>query len=424
MSYAKKILDNGIRVIVSPMPGTRTITLLVLVGTGSKYETKKINGISHFLEHLFFKGTKHRPKAGEVNKALDRLGAEHNAFTSKEVTGYWVKAADKHFKDALDIVSDILLEPLFKKEEMERERGVILQEISMYEDMPQRKVLDLWDDVLYGDQPAGWDVAGTKETVNSIKRSDVLAYRNSQYVGSNTVVVIAGNVDRDIAFNGAKEAFEKMPRGKPRQKSAVSEKQNTPLVKIRYKDSDQTHLVLGVRSYNMFDERRFPLNLLSVMLGGNMSSRLFMEIRERLGLAYYIGASTQQYTDSGYLFARAGIPHGSLTLVARKITGIMSDFRKRGITKKELSFAKDFLRGSMALSLESSDEVAMFYGEQELFYQKILELDDIWKKIEKIKEDDILKIAKDVFRPTKIALTAIGPHKKQEELLEKILSKI
>ena len=424
MAYVKKILDNGIRVVVSPMPGTKTITLLVLVGAGSKYETKNLNGISHFLEHLFFKGTKNRPKAGEINKALDRMGAEHNAFTSKEVTGYWVKAADKYFKNALDIVSDILLEPLFKKEEMERERGVILQEISMYEDLPQKKVLDLWDDVLYGDQPAGWDIAGTKETVNFIKRSDVLNYKNNQYVGSNIVIVVAGNIDKNKAFSGIEKAFKKMPKGKHRQKPAVSEKQDAPLVKIKYKDSDQTHLVLGVRSYNMFDERRYPLNLLGVMLGGNMSSRLFMEIRERLGLAYYIGASAQQYTDSGYLFARAGIPHGSLTLAARKIVAIMGDFRKKGVSKKELDFAKDFLRGSMALSLESSDEVAMFYGEQELFHQKILELKDIWGKIEKIKESDIFKASKDIFNPAKIALTAIGPHKDQEELLRKILNNI
>ena len=173
------------------MSGTEAMTLLVLVGTGSKYETKNINGISHFLEHLFFKGTKHRPNAGDVHQELDRLGSEHNAFTSQELTGYWVKAAGKHFDTALDIVSDILLEPLFKADEIEKERGVILQEISMYEDMPQRKIFTIWEDLLYGDQPAGWAIAGPPETIRKIKTREILDNKNKQDVASNALVIAA-----------------------------------------------------------------------------------------------------------------------------------------------------------------------------------------------------------------------------------------
>ena len=405
------------------MSGTEAMTLLVLIGTGSKYETKNINGISHFLEHLFFKGTKHRPKPGEVNRALDGLGSEHNAFTSKEVTGYWVKAAGKHFNGALDIVSDILLEPLFKADEIERERGVIIQEISMYEDMPQRKIGDIWETLLYGDQPAGWDIAGTKTIINRIKRSQILDYKEKQYVASNAMVVAAGNIDAKDAEKKIIKAFSSFKHGKAFDKKPIKEIQKTPGVHFMFKETDQTHLVLGFRGYDMFDDRRYALGLLGVILGGNMSSRFFMEIREKLGLAYYVRASAQHYTDSGYLAGSAGIPHEELGRVVKLMIKILKDVRTRGVSESEIKFAKDYLRGSMALSFESSDEIATFLGEQALFYEKIETPEEVLRHIEKVRRGDIMKAAKELLRPEKINLAVIGPHR-QPEKYAKILKEI
>ena len=415
MIFHKKVLPSGLQVITAPMSGTEAMTLLVLVGTGSKYETKNINGISHFLEHLFFKGTKERPNAGDVNRALDRLGSEHNAFTSQELTGYWVKAAGKYFDEGLDIVSDILLEPLFKTEEIEKERGVILQEINMYEDMPQRKIYEVWENLLYGDQPAGWDIAGPPEIIKKIKRDEILSYREKQYVASNALVIAAGKIEPKSAEEKIVRAFKNFKHGHPESKKRVKEKQSKPSIKFQYKKTEQTHLALGFRGYDMHNPDRYALGLLGVILGGNTSSRLWDEIREKLGLAYYVRASAQHYTDSGYLVANAGIPHGELKKVAAKIVEVFSGIKKNGLSEGEISFAKDYLRGTMALSFESSDEIATFLGEQALFYGKIETPQDLFKKIEKVSKNDIMKVAKELIRPDKLNLAVIGPHRESGE---------
>ena len=423
MKFEKKTFKNGLRAVVAPMIDTQAMTLLVLFGTGSKYEIKKLNGISHFLEHLFFKGTKHRPKAGQVNLELDRLGAESNAFTSKEYTGYYVKAAAKHFEVALDIVSDILLEPLFKAQEIEKERGVILQELSMYEDNPQRQAYEIFEDLLYGDQPAGWMTGGYPETVKNINRDDIIHYKNSHYLSSNAVVAVAGNVDQANVFKKIGKVFSKMPQGKKIEKLKVTEAQARPQVKLKKKDVDQTHIRLGVRSYDMYDERRYPLTVLNTIIGGNWSSRLFTELREKLGLAYYVRSSIEQYTDTGYLIAAAGIPHGTLGKVSEKIVQILSGARKKGVSPQEIKFAKEYIRGSMGLAFESSDEVAMYLASQELFYKKILTPEEVLLKIEKVGRSDISSVAKDIFSPGKINLAAITPDDNIKPF-EKILAKI
>jgi predicted Zn-dependent peptidase len=405
------------------MKDTQAITLWVLFGTGSKYETKRLNGISHFLEHLFFKGTKHRPKPGQVHRELDRLGAEHNAFTSKEFTGYYVKAAAKHFDIALDIVSDILLEPLFKEEEIEKERGVILQEISMYEDDPRRQAFEVFEELLYGDQPAGWDTAGYPETVRSITREDIIHYKESHYLTSNAVVTVAGNIEPKEVFLKIDKSFLKMPQGEKVVKPKVQERQGAPNIKFKRKEVDQTHLRLGVRAYNMYDEKRYALLLLNTILGGNVSSRLFMELREKLGLTYYVGSHAEQYTDTGYVVAMAGVPHESLPKVTEKVVEILHELRSKGPSEREIRFAKEYIRGSMALAFESTDEVATFLTSQEIFYKKILTPEEVLKKIEKVGRGDIIRVARDIFRPQGVNLALIGPHEVSTRY-EKILSKI
>ena len=423
MQYEKRTFSGGLRAIVAPMADTQAVTLWVLFGTGSKYEKKRINGVSHFLEHLFFKGTKNRPRPQDIFGELDRIGSQHNAFTSKEYTGYYVKAASQHFDIALDIVSDMLLNPIFKKEEIEKERGVILQELSMYEDNPMRQAQEVFELLMYGDQPAGWDTGGYPNTVNAITRDDIVKYRFSHYLSSNAVVVVAGNIDPESAFSKVEKAFSAMKDGKKVEKQKVVERQAKPAVLFKRKDVDQTHVRIGVRAYDMFDERRYPLMLAQTILGGNASSRLFMELREKLGLTYYAGASMEEYTDTGYLVASAGVPHAKLPTVTKKVIQILKDMKTKGVTDKEIRHAKDYMAGSMALAFESTDEVASFLGGQELFYRRILTPKDILDKLEKVTKGDIMKVVRELFRKNSINLAAIGPQDDAKPY-EKILAEL
>jgi len=427
MHYEKKIFKNGIKAVVVPMENTEAVTLLVLMGTGSRYEDKNIGGISHFLEHLFFKGTKSRPSPGQIARSLDKIGAVYNAFTSKEYTGFWVKSAYSEFDTSLDIVSDILLNPIFKKEEIEKERGVIIQERNMREDIPYARAADILENVLYGDTPFGRDIIGTEESIKKIRRGQIINYFKNHYFGSNAVVVVAGNIDSSKIFKKLEKFFDKMPAGKIQPKNKVNDCQRETRIKLIEKKTDQMHFVMGFRTYNMRDERKYPLGLLSIILGGNLSSRLWMEIREKSGLAYYVGSESEQYTDAGYLKIHAGVPHESLVKVIGKVAEIIGKIKQKGISEKELKDAKSFTRGRFALSLESSDEVAVFFGEQELLLKKILQPEEILKRIGKVSKSDILKIEADIFRPTKSNLVAIGQHKdikKQEQLYKKIFNKI
>lgn len=426
-NFEKRILKNGLRVVAVPMKNMDAVTISALVGVGSKNENKKTNGVSHFLEHLFFKGTKKRPNAGDISRELDSIGAEHNAFTSKEITGFWVKSSVKNFNFDMDIVSDILINPLFKKEEIEKERGVILQELSMYEDLPQHKVSDVLSKVMYGDNPAGWGIAGSKETVKNIKESDILNHRKNNYFSQNIVLIVTGGINKKDIFKKSEEFFGNIKKGKTRGFKKSSMVQKNPQVHFLNKKTDQSHLAMGLRAYDMFDDRRYALEILSIILGGNSSSRLFTEIREKLGLAYYVGSGVERQKDLGFLGVRVGVAHDTLDLTIKKISEIFSDLKNNGVSKGELSNAISYFKGKMALALETTDEVADFIGEQEIFYNKIMQPSDILKKIEKISQNDILKVARDIIRSDKINMAVIGDYdnsNKYKDSFVKIFSKI
>ncbi len=415
MHCTKTTLKNGMRLLTVPMEDTNSLTLLVLFGTGSRYEEKRVSGISHFLEHMFFKGTKTRSRPGAVNRALDDMGADHNAFTSKEMTGYWVKAASKHFPRALDIVSDILLEPLLKEKEIQKERGAILQEMSMYLDAPQRRIHDVFETLLYGDQPVGWDIIGTKESLGALRRKDFLAYRARHYVAANAVAVVAGNVKNHHAIEALTQAFSALPRGRISSMERVREKQNAPVAKIEYKATDQTHLVVGARAYDMFSDKRYAATLLAVLLGGKTSSRLWHEIREQHGLAYAVSAHTEHFKDTGYFAVYAGVPHGKAKEVVRRVAAAFKKIRTDGVSVRELKRAKDYFRGQLAISLESSDEVASFYAVQELFRKTTLAPEEFMARIDRVSEADILSAAREIFVPKGLNAAIIGPHKGELE---------
>jgi len=413
--FRKIVLKNGLRIITVPQKNTQAVTVLVLVGTGSKYEKKEINGISHFLEHMYFKGTKKRPSTTAIAETLDKVGGIYNAFTGEEYTGYFAKVASQHFELALDWVSDIFLNSILPKEEIEKEKGVIIEEINMIYDHPMSYVQTLWNKLLYGDQPAGWDIAGTKETVSKMNREKLINYMERQYVAKNTIISIAGNFTEKSAIQKVKKYFSKIKTQKPIEKPKVLEKQKKPEILLNFRQTDQTHLCLGVRTFNFFHPKRYALDLLAVILGGMMSSRLFIEVRAKLGIAYYINTNSEMNPDTGFLFTQTGLDNKN---VEKGILTILKEYKKiseKKVPNSELKKAKDYLKGKTTLLLESSDAQASFYAGQELLEKKILTPKEIFKKIDRVSREDILKAAKEIFRPEKLNLALIGPFKDKEK---------
>lgn len=418
--FYKTTLPNGLRIITIPQKNSQTVTVLALVGTGSKYETKKISGISHFLEHMYFKGTKKRPSALRVFETLDKIGGICNAFTGEEYTGYFAKVAASQFEIILEWVSDIYLNSLFPKKEMEKERGVIIEEINMILDTPMRYIEELWKKLLYGDQPAGWDVGGNKESIRSISREDLISYMKSQYVAGNTIVCVAGNISSSKTINKIKSYFSKIKTTPWKNKAPVVEKQKKPNTLLFPKKTDQSHLALGVRTFNIFHPQRYTLEIIATILGRMMSSRLFLEIREKLGAAYYVQTVAEADSDTGYLVSLAGIDN---LKVEKAISMILKEYKKLSQIKvpaAELKKAKDSIKGKIALTLETSDANAFFYSGQELLERKILAPKEIFEKIDKVSANDILKVARDIFRPDKLNLALIGPFKDKTKF-QKIL---
>lgn len=418
--FKKITFNNGLRVILAPQKNTQAVTILILVATGSKYETKEENGISHFLEHMYFKGTKKRPSSLAVAETLDRVGGIYNAFTGQEFTGYFAKVAVPHFELALDWVSDIFLNSLLPEKEIEKEKKVIIEEINMYYDHPMSYIGILWPKLLYGDQPAGWEIAGTKETVSKMTREKLLNYMKTQYVASNTIVSVAGNINEKKVLSQIKKYFFKISNKKPKSKPPVIEKQTRPQILIDFRKTEQTHLALGVRGYNLFHPQRYTQEILGVILGGMMSSRLFEEIRTKLGIAYYVKTEVETNPDTGFLVTFAGIDNQNVEVAIKKILQEYKKISQKKVGSKELKKAKDYLKGKMTLLLESSDAQASFYAEQEVLEGKILTPREIFEKIDRISATDIMKVAKEIFRPERLNLALIGPFQKKERF-EKIL---
>lgn len=411
VSFKKYVLKNGLRVILVPRPQNLATTALILVEAGSKYETKEINGISHFLEHLCPKGTSKRPTSLMIASELESIGAVFNAFTSLELTGYFAKVSSDKINEALDIISDIYINSIFDEKELEKEKGVIIEEINMDEDLPMKKVHDIFEELLYGDQPAGWPISGTKEIIKSLDKKAVIDYYRAHYVPQATAVVVAGAFNTTHMLKEIKKCFGGISEGDKTDKIKVKEAQSSPNKIIRFKESDQTHLVLGFRAFDMFDKRRHALAVLSKILGGGMSSRLFQRIRGELGAAYYIYTEEFLLTDHGFLTVSAGVDN---TRIKKVIEAILDEFRKIKstlVSPEELRRAKSHITGKLMIELETSDSVAAFYGQQELFKEKIITPEEVVKKIKSVTSKDVLKVAKDVIRNEGLNLAVIGPFK-------------
>lgn len=414
MKFTKNVFKNGLRVITVPMKDNPTATVLVLVETGSKYETKENNGISHFLEHMCFKGTEKRPTSMDIVKELDAIGSQSNAFTSHEYTGYYAKANAKHFKKIFDVISDIYLNSTFPEKEIEKEKGVIIEEMNMYEDMPHRDVQDLIMTLLYDGQSAGMKIIGIKENILKTKREDFIKYKKEHYVPEATTVIVSGNINEKEVLKEIEKTFGKIPASKKYSKQKVKEIQKNPEVLLKYKKTDQTHFVLAYRSFGFFDKRSSAVAVLGAILGGGMSSRLFQKLREEMGVGYYVRAYNDGYTDHGFFQISAGVDNKRIDEVLKVVLAECKKIKTELVSDEELERVKEFLIGNMKLSLESSDDIANFYGAQESLKKEIKTAEEKAKEIRAISKQDIKKLAGQIFKEDKMNLALIGPFKEQD----------
>lgn len=393
-----------------------------MAGAGSRYETKENNGISHFLEHMFFKGTTSRPTAQIIASAIDGIGGEFNAFTGKETTGYYIKAEKSHLELCLDILSDMLQNMLLDEKEIEKEKGVIIEEINMYEDTPMRKLGDIYENLLYGDTPLGWDIAGEKDIIRTITRQNFLDYMGSLYSAHNLTVVVAGGIDEENVSKLVDRYFGSMKKFDTKKYDPIKESQRKPELYLKEKKTEQIHVAIGVRTVDVNHPDQYPLSVLSAILGGGMSSRLFSEVREKRGLAYYVRTHSDHYMDAGSLTTLAGV---DINRVDQAVEVIMDNYRKvstgtLGITDEEFKKAKEYLKGHLVLELEDSRSVANFYAHQELTEEKIENPDEVLRKIDAVSKEQIESLGKKYFVNTGLNLALIGNYS-QREKLENIL---
>lgn len=407
---------NGLTVIEAPVSGTRAITFLVLVPIGSRYEHKKISGASHFVEHLMFKGTEKRPNALDISRELDAVGAQFNAFTDKDRTGYWVKIEADKQEIALDILSDMLFNSQFKSDDVKREKGVIIEEIRMYEDNPRAAVEQMFDRVMYGNHQLGWDIAGSVKGIRAVSRDELYDYYKSAYVPENMVLVVAGNVNTKTnklikQYFGAgkkqarkitKDDFIKFDHKKYKSKKFDAEKRKM----------DQSQVIIGYPGLKIGDPRRYALSVMLNILGGGMSSRLFTEVREKRGLAYSVRAEAAVYRDIGAVCVSAGLDPKRLREAVSVINKECERMAVEPVTEKELVDAKNNIAGHLALAMEDSSAQANWYAGKFWFEKNLIDWDEEIKKLQKVKISDVKKIASEIFKPSERRASVIGPLKK------------
>jgi predicted Zn-dependent peptidase len=407
-AFEKTTLDNGLRVVTAPMPQAKSVACFVMLAAGSRYETKDTNGIAHFAEHMFFKGTEKRPTARDIAGEIDSIGGEFNAFTGKEYTGYYVKCAAEHRDIALDVLIDMLRNSKFNAEEIEREKGVIVEEMNMYYDTPRDYVDGVYDELLYDDTPLGWDIIGRKETVRGAKRETFLDYLERWYRAPRMVAGIAGSLGEGL-IPRLEELLGDVPDGAPGQPLPAEWHQAAPRVKLHTKQSDQAHIRVGVHSYPLVHPDRYALSLLSTVLGGGMSSRLFTEVRERRGLAYYIYGHQQGYTDTGTLFAQGGVDINRIDDAVQTVVAEFARIAAEPIEADELEKARNFAKGRLVLSLEDPKGMIMFGLRNEVLEGNLREPDEVLAGLDAVTIEDVQRVAQDIVRENRLNFALIGP---------------
>lgn len=419
--YRKTTLPSGLRVITSSLDGTKAVTCLVLVKAGSRYETKDINGISHFLEHMFFKGASRYKTAKAVSEAIDGVGGDFNAFTGKEYAGYYVKLSSEHKLLALDVLADMMLNARFDQSEIEKERGVIMEEFNMYQDTPMYQVAWNFERAVFGDQPVGWDEVGTKDVIKTLQREDFVKYKEKLYMPGNMLVCMAGDIEHDEAVKLAEKYFplEKV-KGEAKHLAFDAAAPGSERITLQTKKTEQAHLVCGVRGLAAEHKDHYVLKVLSAILGGGMSSRMFTAVREEKGLAYYISCGTEDYVDTGVFFTRAGVDVNRITDAVKAIVEEYDKIRHMEIGEPELKKGKEYLKGKLVLSLEDSEEMAQMGARHELLYGKLKNYNDIAKEIDAVKAPDIKRVAAELLKDDSLYLSVIGPYD-DKSMFEKVL---
>ena len=420
--FKKTTLENGLRIITVPDSSSPSATVMVLVGVGSRHEEPSLAGISHFIEHNVFKGTKNRRRRNQIAEEIDGLGGVSNPGTSFEFTHYWVKAASSQIEKILDIVMDISLNMTFPKKDLEIERGNVIEEINMYQDNPLYRLLDDFLEFVWGGQPVGRRINGTKKTVKRMTQRQMLDFVAHNYTPERMVAVVAGNIDAE-KVNSQISSYYAGFKSEPLNKSGPEpfrEFQKKPRIHLDTDETQQTHLCLGVKTFDRHDERRFALDLLNTILGEGMSSRLFRKIREEMGLAYYVGSANYEMADTGLWFARAGVDNKRAEQAIRAVLKEFQKLAERKVGAGELKKAKEYVKGKTLLGVETSDALGGWFGFRELFEEEMISPEDYNQSIEAVTAAEIKAVAKDLLRSDRLNLGVVGPFKDKGKF-EKIL---
>ena len=407
-AFERQTLPNGLRLLTAPMPQAQSVSCFVMLAAGSRYETRETNGIAHFSEHMFFKGTERRPTARDIAGEVDSIGGEFNAFTNKEYTGYYVRCAAEHRDVALDVIVDMLRHSRFDPAEIDREKGVIIEEMNMYYDTPRDFVDGVYEELVYGDHPLGWEIIGRKETVQGATRDTFLDYLGDWYKPSRMVVGVGGRIG-----DGLTERIEELlgdledaPTGSPPPALSLPEGAR---VKVHTKQSDQAHICLGVRSRPLADPSRYIVMVLTTVLGGGMSSRLFTEVRERRGLAYYIFATNYAYTDAGSLYAQGGVDINRIDEAVGTVAAELKNMAAAPVPEDELRKAKNFAKGRFVLQLESPHGLINYGLRREVLEGRAPEPEEVLTGIEAVTTEDVQQLAQELITDEAIRLAVIGP---------------
>lgn len=413
--YQKTTLDNGLRIISVPMSQTYAVCLGFFICAGGRYEDKAVSGLSHFIEHICFKGTKKRINTKEISETIDSVGGMLNGATNHEMTLYWVKITRPHFNLALDLLVDMLRNSRFDEADINKERKVIIEEINSSFDSPQERVTTLLEDIMWPDQPLGRDVAGTKETLDNINRQIMLDYLGSQYAPNNTVITVAGNIGHDEVVHSIDKLLKDWTNRKPHTWYPVKDNQNEPRIIIEKRSIEQVNLCLAVKGYSLFHPDRFVKDLINVILGKGMSSRLFVNIREKMGLAYDIHSYTNHFMDAGTFTIFAGVDPANTRLAIKSILAELDNLRQHKVSEQELTKVKELSKGRLLLRMEDTANMIMGIGGQEILTSNIITVDQLIEIIDSITIEDIQRVATDIFRTDKLSLSIVGPVQNEAE---------
>jgi predicted Zn-dependent peptidase len=407
--YERTTLSNGLRVLTAPLPHAQSVACYIMLSAGSRFENASNRGIAHFAEHMFFKGTEKRPTSRDLTTIVDGMGGEFNAFTSKEYTGYYIRCAGAERDTALDVLVDMLRNSKFDADELEREKGVIVEEMNMYVDTPRDYVSSVYEELVFGSNPLGWETLGTKDTIKAATRETFLDYLGEWYTPPRIVVGVAGAVGSDLlpTLEGLLGDMTGEDAGAPAP--AAVERSPEPRVRLHRKDSDQANVCIGVPSYPLAHPDRYALQLLGTILGTGMSSRLFLEVRERRGLAYYVYALTSPFTDAGTLFSQAGV---DLNRAEEAVEVIATEFRKLAdevVPAQELEKARALAKGRFVLQTESPNGLIMFGLRREVLEGQAAEPEDVLAGLDAVTAEDVQRVAQDVIGNQGMRCAVIGP---------------